>query len=646
MLDFVAREVGCNKAGAVDWCRSKGVFEQPATKPKGNGKEPRIKDGPVKEWKYPLVDGGTVIACRQDYKNAPKRVWRKPKGVKSHPLPRLMRNGRDDDNVIVIPEGEIKVDAIHAAGFNACGWIGGATAVYNTAWEECVFLGKEKQTIVLWPDNDETSRNAMAWLRNYLTKSHRNGLSFTVLAVQIPEGKPPKWDAADDDVTPELIRELVNNAVDASILGEHRDNHKPPEEIAGEAAQFEGPKRVDIEVPWEPVFPRAPVEIPRVIWRDDGRPLMNEGIIACLSGMGAIGKTHIVTDLALCRAGGFDEKPLGHWTIEPGLVLHVHVEDKRPDRMDHFRKWAIARNVMTRDDLEEIEARVRKNYHQIEVGPMIREDRQLIQPEAALEFGMPTLIQPGPLATSIKMFLEDHADQSVFVILDPISKMIGDLPETNEVFTALDAVLGRISYKFPRATFLIIQHVAKTSIGNGGGGKGAYSARGGTNLINFSRWGATIRPATDTERRYLTDLAETDDTITTETILSATVLDASKINGGPAAAWLVAYQDGVFNILCDTKEIKEKSVRNKIDLEPWIIEAMQTAPEEKWSRNKITQKIQSRPGRHRPNDDTLKRALMKLVGEGEVIKSGTRKRMTFHLPDGSELPLVEDTKNV
>ena len=160
-----------------------------------------------REWTYKTVAGETVKAVRIDGPPEGKRFHRDPRGVKGPYLPLMMPG--DGDGPVVLVEGETCAEAVHAAGLSAVCWIGGASAVGQTAWHLLAVGEGEGDSVVLWPDHDKAGRQAMREIAAILKDR------FTLRAVRVPEGRPKGWDAADAD--PETIRRLVDEAGDDAI---------------------------------------------------------------------------------------------------------------------------------------------------------------------------------------------------------------------------------------------------------------------------------------------------------------------------------------------------------------------------------------------------------------------------------------------
>ena len=105
------------------------------------------------------------------------------------------------DDFVVITEGEKCAEAILAQKIPATTWAGGCGAVSQSFWNP--LAGK---IAIIWPDNDAPGRKAQYDLVKALA-----GIAAEIRIVQIPEGKPLAWDAADAEI--QEIHELIENAL-------------------------------------------------------------------------------------------------------------------------------------------------------------------------------------------------------------------------------------------------------------------------------------------------------------------------------------------------------------------------------------------------------------------------------------------------
>ncbi len=166
---------------------------------------------PSAHWVYYTAEGRIAgIVCRFDTPTG-KETWpltwcRDEAGntdwrwkAMQEPRPLYGLPFTDDD--IVIVEGEKCCDAVRAAGFPATTWSGGSSAVHKTDWSPL-----KGMTCYFWPDNDEPGMKAKDVIIRALS-----GIAAEIRVVQIPDGRPVAWDAADTD--DEEIHKLVEEAV-------------------------------------------------------------------------------------------------------------------------------------------------------------------------------------------------------------------------------------------------------------------------------------------------------------------------------------------------------------------------------------------------------------------------------------------------
>ncbi|MES2659277.1 MAG: AAA family ATPase [Verrucomicrobiota bacterium] len=221
-----------------------------------------------------------VSWCRDQHGNT---GWQ----IKAMPEPRPLYALPLVDSFVVITEGEKCADAVIAANLPATTWAGGCGAVTKAYWEP--LRGK---VAVIWPDNDEPGRKALSALIEILT-----GIASQIKVVQIPEGKPVKWDAADTDSS-EIFR-LVDEAV--VITAES----PPPASRA-----FPIVRSDEMKGSCEPL--------------DFVEGLLTEGGASVVYGPSNCGKTFWAFDLAACVATG---RPFrDELEVDQGAVVYVALE--------------------------------------------------------------------------------------------------------------------------------------------------------------------------------------------------------------------------------------------------------------------------------------------------------------------------------
>lgn len=202
--------------------------------------------------------------------------WETPKGPRPlFGIPEILE--RPDDTVVLV-EGEKCVDAIRAPGWLGTTVMGGANAVKKADWSPL-----KDRKIVLWRDNDSAG---LDWEESVL-ESLRAAEVALVHSVAIPQGKPPKWDAADadDDERTRLLDDAYNS--EPIYVGPPKFN--PYDWLVDRFTSGDPP--------------------PRRYLVDKILPLGQAGMLAAA---GDIGKSMMTLDLALnVASGGQDPKTGG-----------------------------------------------------------------------------------------------------------------------------------------------------------------------------------------------------------------------------------------------------------------------------------------------------------------------------------------------
>jgi predicted P-loop ATPase len=118
-----------------------------------------------------------------------KRDWRWRSFMPARPLYNLDGLAARPNAPVMLVEGEKKVEALRelAPQYVGVAWPGGANARDKTDWSPL-----KGRTVTCWPDNDDVGIAAMYEIANkHLLRR------CPVVKIIIPEGQPPKWDAAD-----------------------------------------------------------------------------------------------------------------------------------------------------------------------------------------------------------------------------------------------------------------------------------------------------------------------------------------------------------------------------------------------------------------------------------------------------------------
>lgn len=171
-----------------------------------------FKNGqPVAHWIYRVATGEIAgIVARFDLPNGKKETlpmaWCKDQSGntewrwKSMADPRPLYRLPFDDDFVVIVEGEKCADAVSWCKIPVTTWAGGSAAIHKTD-----FSPLKGKTVVIWPDNDQPGFRAAASLISILKP-----IAADIRVVNIPEGMPDGWDAAD--TTAYEIETLIGQA--------------------------------------------------------------------------------------------------------------------------------------------------------------------------------------------------------------------------------------------------------------------------------------------------------------------------------------------------------------------------------------------------------------------------------------------------
>lgn len=189
---------------------------------------------------------------------------------------------------VVLTEGEGKADALAQLGICATTAMQGSKApIEKTDWSP--LYGK---TVIVWPDNDDPGRDYGRRVSEHLAR-----LGCSVRVVQIPDGKRPKWDAADCIAEGGDPASLIASAVSITAEG-----------ASGDVFKLYTLEELD--------------NLPAPVWLVDG-VMVENGL--CLFWAGSDNfKTFVAIDIAMCIATGTAWH--GRETIG-GPVVYVAAED-------------------------------------------------------------------------------------------------------------------------------------------------------------------------------------------------------------------------------------------------------------------------------------------------------------------------------
>ncbi|WP_439407929.1 AAA family ATPase [Bradyrhizobium sp. DASA03076] len=274
--------------------------------------EAEILGPPVATYRY-LDVNGNVIAAVTRYEPKTFRPWcfREIDGEQKwmigsppvRPIYHLPEVSKSD--IVVLVEGEGKADALATFGVVTTSLMGGANAVTKTDWTP--LKGKK---VVVWPDNDAAGRK-------FCTDATATLLSIgcKVLVVQIPAGKPEKWDCANcisdgEDPLALLITaiEVAGNTdadgLDDSAKGTNGSNADASGGAAGagNTSQSDQQSGKQQRRRFERLNVRQIKAKPDPVWLVEN--LINENSLGFIYGPPGSLKTFIALDMALSFASG------------------------------------------------------------------------------------------------------------------------------------------------------------------------------------------------------------------------------------------------------------------------------------------------------------------------------------------------------
>ncbi|WP_353286632.1 AAA family ATPase [Wolbachia endosymbiont (group A) of Anthophora plumipes] len=225
------------------------------------------------------------------------------------------------DKVILV-EGEKCAEALIEQGIAATTTMSGANApIDKTDWSP--LKGKH---IIIWPDNDEAGKK---YAKNVEKKLLEIGVA-SLAVLEIPQGKPEKWDAADcveegidvkEFLASTLLLTIDTPATDTSNMKSLERSTKQPLNILDWSAErFVGP-------------------VPEQKFLVEG--IFPLGVTSIIAAMGDTGKGMLLLDLALKVASNRDQMcGFGSLVTEHGSVVIFSAEDdaseihRRLERLD------------------------------------------------------------------------------------------------------------------------------------------------------------------------------------------------------------------------------------------------------------------------------------------------------------------------
>lgn len=196
---------------------------------------------------------------------------------------------------IIFAEGEKCAEAIKQIGFCGTTALGGA----NTPLEKTDFSPLQGKNVLIWPDNDVPGLNFATALYYHLKKQ-----GITAKILEIPEGKPTKWDAADAMKEGFNIKEFIHTAA----------SYEPEAVATKKALQIK-----DWQINHFSAIPTAPAFL-----IDNVIPL---GVVSMLAAVGDTGKSMLLLDLAVKIATGQQGFCLGGKVKQNGAAVIFLAED-------------------------------------------------------------------------------------------------------------------------------------------------------------------------------------------------------------------------------------------------------------------------------------------------------------------------------
>lgn len=198
------------------------VLDQIATWLGIRSDEPDHTDNALSQTQWDYLDRNHNLIARVYRHDTPKgkqyRPWDAANQRFGMPSPRPLYRLPDmqSADTVILVEGEKCADALVQLGHVATTAMGGASAPLDkTDWTP--LMGK---SVILWPDNDTVGERYIEKLIQYLPEKGVRELR----RINIPKGKPAKWDAADAQIDGTDVHALVNSAL--VVEGAHKQSLK------------------------------------------------------------------------------------------------------------------------------------------------------------------------------------------------------------------------------------------------------------------------------------------------------------------------------------------------------------------------------------------------------------------------------------
>lgn len=233
-------------------------------------------------------------------------------GAAPRPPYRLSELAANPAVPVLVVEGEKKCEAaarLLGSTYVTTTWAGGAQAMAKTDFT--ALAGRE---VILWPDNDEAGRKAMA----YIARSLANGDGTRVKMLEVRE-RPRHWDVGDaidqDDWSADMVKTFIDERAQPFV-----PKATEPVEVAASALQSEVRDLLASSFWFKDA--RVTLDLPYVV-----KGLFGKGQIIVTWGAPGSGKTFVITEMACAVGAGV------RWhgrRTRKGIVLYVAAESARP----------------------------------------------------------------------------------------------------------------------------------------------------------------------------------------------------------------------------------------------------------------------------------------------------------------------------
>lgn len=386
------------------------------------------------------VEGGRFIKGAPP---APRHIYNLP-AVLAAPL-------------VVVVEGEKKVHALAEVGYVATTCVGGSSGVKQSDWGP--LTGKR---VVIWRDNDEPGVKHAQAVEAAISRAQ------WVTHVDIPAGKPAKWDAADAE--PAERRALI------------------------EAAIARAPHTFDPDI-WDMTKYQGTPEPTRMLVAGT-LPLGKAGLVAA---MGDTGKSMLLLDLALTIATCSEADSKSHTppmafggrVLEFGTAVIFSAEDDRAEL--HRRLIGMDPEGMRRKGMDPRRLRLVPFPSAGGTVPLIQQDRDHLATTERF--------------TLLRKWLKTLPDLKLIVI-DPLAAFVqAALDNDNSAAAFTMSVFGAIAAE-TGACVVAAHHVRKSDGEISNVAEARAQVRGASGLVDGSRFTYVLWPSPDLEAQRVCERLE------------------------------------------------------------------------------------------------------------------------------------------